>query len=371
LLPPETFPNGSSGARVEACSAPKWGGRPRPGCPLGTTPWSRSSQTHTHWPTRRRPTSASSTIVLALGGNAITRPGEPGTIPQQFEHTAETLDHLKPLFRSDAKLVITHGNGPQIGNILIRVEEGERRVPRLPLDTCVSDSKGGMGYMIQRIACELFRRERIPRSAATVITQVLVDANDPDLTHPSKPIGQFYTQEEFCHIQRERPHWLLHEIEPGRWRRMVASPRPLRILEEEAIARLVEAGVVVIACGGGGIPVAWQGDRLVGVEGVIDKDLASSLLARDLRAQKLIIVTSVEQAAIRFGQPGQQWLDTITVRQAREYLVAGEFPAGSMGPKIEAGVDFVVHGGEECIITSSAHVARAVRGETGTHIVAS
>jgi carbamate kinase len=311
------------------------------------------------------------TLVVALGGNAITRPGEPGTIPQQFEHTAETLEHLRPLFHSDCRLVITHGNGPQIGNILIRVEEGERRVPRLPLDTCVSDSQGGMGYMIQRLACELFRREDIQRTAATIITQVLVNENDPNLTHPTKPIGPFYSAQEYCQIVRERPHWMMCEIEPGRWRRVVASPRPLRILEEQAIAALLDAGVVVIACGGGGIPVAWEGDRLVGVEGVIDKDHASSLLARDLGAQKLIIVTSVSQAAVHFGRPDQRWLDTITAREARAYLEAGEFPSGSMGPKIEAAIDFVESGGGECIITSTEHVARAVRGEAGTHIVAS
>ncbi|PWU04024.1 MAG: carbamate kinase, partial [Terriglobia bacterium] len=152
-------------------------------------------------------------LVVALGGNAITRPGEPGTIPQQFAHTAETLEHLKPLFRNDARIVITHGNGPQIGNILIRVEEAERRVPRLPLDTCVSDSQGGMGYMIQRIACELFRRERINRTAATIITQVLVSENDPDLVHPVKPIGPFYDSEEVRLLRRDKPHWCLHEIE--------------------------------------------------------------------------------------------------------------------------------------------------------------
>ena len=311
------------------------------------------------------------TLVIALGGNAITRPGEPGTIPQQFAHTGETLEHLMPLFRGDSNLAIVHGNGPQIGNILIRVEEGERRVPRLPLDTCVSDSQGGMGYMIQRIACELFRREGIGRSAATVITQVLVAGNDPEMTHSTKPIGSFYTQDEVRHVQREKPHWIMREIEPGRFRRVVASPRPIRILEEQAIARLVEAGVVTIACGGGGIPVAWEGDRLVGVEGVIDKDFAASLLARRLHAHKLIIVTGVEQAAIRFGRPGQQWLGAITLQQARAYLAAGEFPPGSMGPKIEAAIDFVAQGGGECIITSTEHVARAVRGETGTHIVAS
>ncbi len=311
------------------------------------------------------------TLVIALGGNAITQPGEPGTIPQQFEHTAETLGHLIPLFRSDARIVITHGNGPQIGNILIRVEEGERRVPRLPLDTCVSDSQGGMGYMIQRIACEHFRREGIERGAATVITQVLVSEADPDMGHPSKPIGSYYDAAQTEVIRREKPHWELREVEPGRWRRVVPSPHPLRILEEDAIACLANAGVVVVACGGGGIPVAWKGDRLVGVEGVVDKDLASSLLARDLHADKLIIVTSVDRAAIRFGRPGQQWLDRITAAEAREYLAAGEFPPGSMGPKIEAGVEFVEHGGGECIITCTELAAEAVRGQAGTHIVPS
>ena len=311
------------------------------------------------------------TLVIALGGNAITRPGEPGTIPQQFEHTAETLGHLIPVFRSDKRIVITHGNGPQIGNILIRVEEGERRVPRLPLDTCVSDSQGGMGYMIQRIAFELFRRERIDRTAVTVITQVLVSEGDPGMVHPTKPIGRFYSTSEMEEVRRERPHWELSEIAPGRWRRVVASPRPLRIMEKDAIRCLVQAGVVVIACGGGGIAVAWEGDRLVGVEGVVDKDRASSLLARDLHAQKLIIVTSVDRAAIRFGRPDQQWLSTITVAQARAWLAAGEFPAGSMGPKIEAAMEFVEGGGEECIITCTEHVAAALSGEAGTHIVAS
>jgi len=309
------------------------------------------------------------TLVIALGGNAITRPGEPGTIPQQFEHTAETLDHLKALFRGPYGVVITHGNGPQIGNILIRVEEGERRVPRLPLDTCVSDSQGGMGYMIQRLACELFRREGIQRAVATVITQVLVDANDPDFTHPSKPIGSFYTAREAAGMRAERPHWTIREIEPCRFRRVVPSPRPIAILEQAAISELANAGVVVVACGGGGIPVAWQGDRLVGVEGVVDKDLASSLLASHMGARKLIIVTSVAQAATGFGRPEQRWLGAITTQEARAHLAAGEFPAGSMGPKIEAGIDFVERGGGECIITSTDRVTAAVEGRAGTHIV--
>jgi len=311
------------------------------------------------------------TLVIALGGNSITRAGEPGTIPQQFEHTAETLHDLAPLFHTDARIVITHGNGPQIGNILIRVEEGERRVPRLPLDTCVSDSQGGMGYMIQRLACGLFRRENLPRIAATIITQVVVNEGDPEMVLPSKPIGQFYGPDEIAHIRETSPHWEMREMEAGRWRRVVASPRPLRIVELDAIACLLDAGFVVIAAGGGGIPVAWEGPKLAGVEGVIDKDLVSALLARDLRAQRLVIVTSVDRVAVRFGRPDQRWLDTITVQQAREYLAAGEFPAGSMGPKIEAAIDFVSQGGQECIITSSERVAQAVKGSAGTHIVAS
>lgn len=311
------------------------------------------------------------TLVVALGGNAITLPNEPGTIPRQFEHTRETLEHLKPLFRSDFRLVITHGNGPQIGNILIRVEEGERKVPRLPLDTCVADCQGGMGYMIQRLGCELFRREGIRRDVVTVVTQVLVDRNDPGFAHPSKPIGPFYTAEQAGQIRQEKPHWKIREIEKGRFRRVVPSPRPGKVLEGTTIRELLDTGAVVVACGGGGIPVAWDGDRLVGVEAVVDKDLASGLLATDIRAQKLIIVTSVEQVGIRFGQTGQEWLGTVTHEEASKYLAAGEFPPGSMGPKVEAAIDFVARGGEECIITSTELVARAVEGKAGTHIVAS
>ncbi len=311
------------------------------------------------------------TLVIALGGNAITRAGEPGTIPQQFEHTRETLRHLLSVFRSDARVVITHGNGPQVGNILIRSEEGERRVPRLPLDTCVSDSQGGMGYMIQRVGCELFRRENIQRGIATIITQSLVSRNDPEMNCPSKPIGPFFPADQIEQIRREKPHWQLKEIERGSWRRVVPSPRPLRILEEDSIAALLEAGIIAVACGGGGIPVTWEDDCLAGVEGVIDKDLASSLLARDLKADKLVIVTSVDRVAIRFGRRGECWLDRLTVAQAREYLSAGEFPSGSMGPKIEAGILFVEQGGRECIVTSPEQVADALRGAAGTHIVPS
>lgn len=310
------------------------------------------------------------TLVIALGGNAITRPGEPGTIPQQFAHTAETLERLLPIFRTDDRLVLTHGNGPQIGNILIRVEEGERRVPRLPLDTCVSDSQGGMGYMIQRLAVELFRRERINRSVATLITQVLVDQDDPEFLHPTKPIGSFYTAKQAEQLRAEKPYWNMREVESEKFRRVVPSPAPISVLEKDIVGQLAASGTVVIACGGGGIPVAWKGDSLVGVEAVIDKDRASSLLATQIQAQLLLIVTSVDQVAVHYHQPGQRWLDTLTVAQAREYLAAGEFPPGSMGPKIEAAIGFVERGGEECIVTSTEHVAQAISGGAGTRIVA-
>ena len=315
------------------------------------------------------PMASNKIVVVALGGNAITRPGEAGTIPEQFAHTADTLKSLLPLFLGDWGIVITHGNGPQIGNILIRVEEGERRVPRLPLDTCVSDSQGGMGYMIQRLACELFRRESISRTAVTVITQVLVDEHDPEMGHPCKPIGSFYSPEEVALVRVEKPHWIIREIEAGRFRRVVASPRPLEILEICAIRSLVQAGVVTIACGGGGIPVAWEDEKLIGIEGVIDKDLASSLLATDLGAEKLIILTSVNRVALRYETPGEKWIDTINTAQARGFLAAGEFPAGSMGPKIEAAIRFVEQGGAECIITSAEYLASALLGKAGTHIV--
>jgi carbamate kinase len=310
------------------------------------------------------------TLVIALGGNAITLPGEPGTIPQQFAHTAETLEHLLPVIRAGHQVVITHGNGPQIGNILIRVEEGERRVPPLPLDTCVADSQGGMGYMIQRLATALFRRENIRRDVACIITQVLVDRNDAEFANPTKPVGSFYSAADTEGLRRDKPHWILREIEKGRFRRVVPSPHPLDVLEKNAISDLVGSGAVVVACGGGGIPVAWEGNSLLGVEGVIDKDRASGLLATQIRASKLIIVTSVDQVAIHFHQPGQKWLSTLTVAEARAHLAAGEFPPGSMGPKIEAAIEFIEKGGEECIITSTEQVAQALAGNAGTHIIA-
>jgi carbamate kinase len=227
-----------------------------------------------------------------------------------------------------------------------------------------------MGYMIQRLATALFRRENICRDVACIITQVLVDRNDAEFANPTKPVGSFYSAADAEGLRRDKPHWILREIEKGRFRRVVPSPHPLDVLEKDAISGLVESGAVVVACGGGGIPVAWEGNDLLGVEGVIDKDRASGLLATQIRASKLIIVTSVDQVAIRYRQPGQQWLGTLTVAEARAHFAAGEFPPGSMGPKIEAAIDFIEKGGEECIITSTEQVAAALDGKAGTHIMA-
>lgn len=311
------------------------------------------------------------TFVIALGGNAITRPGELGTMAQQSARTEETLEHLLPVLRSGHRVVITHGNGPQIGDILIRAEEGERIVPPVPLDTCVADSQGSMGYMIQRAATQLFRRENIHRQAACIITQVMVDQADDEFKNPTKPVGSFYSATQAAALRRDKPHWVLREIEKGRFRRVVPSPHPLDVLEKDSIAALAQSGAVVVSCGGGGIPVAWEGAQLVGVEGVIDKDRASSLLATQIQANRLIIVTSVDQVAIHFQQPDETRLGTITVPEARAHLRAGEFPPGSMGPKIEAAIDFIEQGGEECIITSTEHVAAALEGRGGTHVIAS
>lgn len=310
----------------------------------------------------------SQTWVISVGGNVITRENEPGRIVDQFTHTAEILNGFVEAFRKNYRLVLTHGNGPQMGNILIRVEEGESRVPSLPLDTCVADSQGGMGYMMQRLADQLFRREKIGREIGTLITQVVVDENDPDFHNPTKPIGAFYNTHDVEMIRQEKPHWILKEIEPGRFRRVVPSPRPLDVIEKNVIAAMLDQGVVVIACGGGGIAVAWNNNRLVGLEAVVDKDLASSLLARQLRAQKLIIVTTVPKVALCYKKPGQRWLDRMSAAEARHYLAEGQFPPGSMGPKVTAGIEFVEAGGEECLITSPERVAEALEGQDGTRI---
>ncbi len=308
------------------------------------------------------------TIVVALGGNAITREFEEGDIHQQFENTRESLSHIIELLKDGYHMVITHGNGPQVGNYLIRVEESRHLVPPLPLGIIVADLEGGMGYMIQQCLFNKLHDSGMHRGIVTVLTQVLVDKNDPSIHNPTKFVGPFYKKEQVEELQKKRG-WIMKEDKGRGYRRVVPSPRPIGIWEKDIIKSLVEQGNIVVAAGGGGIPV-FIDDRgwLEGMDGVIDKDLASAVLAREISAKKMVIVTGVEKVAVGYGTSRQKDLDRLTVRQAQKFMAAGEFPPGSMGPKIQAAINFLQSGGEEVIITSIEKTGRALKGEAGTHI---
>jgi carbamate kinase len=309
------------------------------------------------------------TIVVALGGNAITREFEEGNIAQQFANTRRSLVHIVELLRQGYNMVITHGNGPQVGNALIRVEESRHLVPPLPLGVIVADLEGGMGYMIEQSLQNMLHDSHVQRLVATILTQVLADPNDPSIQNPTKYVGPFFKKEQVKELEEKRG-WIMKEDKGRGWRRVVSSPIPVGIVEKEIIKRLVDSGVVVIAGGGGGIPVytdhrGW----LEGIDGVIDKDLASAVLAKEVNAEKLIIVTGVERVAIKFGTPQQEDLSVLTVSDAKRYLADGEFPKGSMGPKIEAAIKFIENGGGVVIITSIDKTALALQGKEGTRIV--
>ncbi len=305
--------------------------------------------------------------VVAIGGNSITKAGQRGTIPEQFANARETSRHIAEMVTRGYDVVVTHGNGPQVGNILLRAELATTVLPPLPLDTCGADSQGGMGYMIQQVLAGELRKRGIDRTVVTVVTQVVVDRDDPAFENPSKPIGPFYTQEEAERKETEAGWNVIEDANRG-WRRVVPSPMPRRVVEAAAIKALLEAGCVVIAVGGGGIPVVEENGGLVGVEAVIDKDHASRLLANDLGAELLVISTDIERVALSFGQDNQTWLRELTLETAKRYYDEGHFPAGSMGPKIQAGVAFLEGGGKEVIITNPESIGRALDGETGTRM---
>jgi len=309
------------------------------------------------------------TAVVALGGNAISREGEEDTIPRQFENTNKSLTSIVELIKENYHLAITHGNGPQVGNAILRVELARSKAPALPLYVCVADTEGGMGFMVEQCLQNRLQKERIEREVVAVITQVVVDKNDPAIKNPSKFIGQFYTKEEAESFAKERG-WVMKKDSNRGYRRVVASPMPKEIVEKKTIKTLVENGVVVIAAGGGGIPVCYNEDgTLQGIEGVIDKDRASAVLARDIQAELLLILTGVEKVFLDFGTLLQKELDKITLAEAKQYLAEGHFPAGSMGPKIEAAISFLESGGKEVIITSIDKAHEAVLGKAGTKII--
>ncbi len=308
------------------------------------------------------------TAVVALGGNAITRPGEEDTISRQFENTQASLSSVVALLKDGYHLAITHGNGPQVGNAVLRVELARDKAPVLPLYICDADTEGGIGFMIEQSLQNVLHQQKIEMDVVTIITQVVVDKEDPSIKNPTKFIGQFYTKEEAEKFAKERG-WTVKKDANRGWRRVVPSPIPLEIVEKETIKKLVHSGTVVIAAGGGGVPVYYNEDgQLHGLDAVIDKDRASAVLARDIEADLLIILTGEEKVALNFGTLLQKYLDQMSLGQAKEYLAQGHFPAGSMGPKIEAAITFLEAGGKEVIITSIEKGYEAIKGKAGTHI---
>ncbi len=307
--------------------------------------------------------------VVALGGNALLRGNEIGTIQQQEKNTYETCKNLIHLLEQDFNIVITHGNGPQVGNIMLRNEAGfnNYKIPKMPLDICVADSQGGIGYMIERQLLNLLKELKIKKNVVTLVTQVLVEQNDPAFQNPTKPVGAFYLKEEADLLARVNNFVFKEDPRKRGWRRVVPSPQPKDILNKKIIKDLVKRGNIVIAAGGGGVPV-YRGDdkKLYGVEAVIDKDLASSLLANEIGADAFFILTDVPKVYINFHKPDQKALDVITVDEAQKYFDEGQFASGSMAPKILAAINFIKNGGKETIITESTMLNHA---DSGTKVV--
>ncbi len=309
------------------------------------------------------------TIVIAIGGNSLIKDARHMSVADQYAAVVETASHITDLLERGYRVVITHGNGPQVGFILLRSEHSRGILHQVPLDSIVADTQGALGYNIQQALENEFRRRRLKKSVATIITQTLVDAADPAFANPSKPIGQFYNKAEAEDRMRVEK-WVMVEDAGRGWRRVVASPRPVRIIEWEVIKHLVKDGYVVIAAGGGGIPVvADKRGNLSGAAAVIDKDLASAVLAEAIAADLLVISTAVEKVCLDFGKPTQRALDSMTAAQARQYIAEGHFHPGSMLPKVQACLQFLEHGGREALITSPEVLPAALDGKTGTRVI--
>ncbi len=307
-------------------------------------------------------------ILLAIGGNSLIRAGERGTIPEQLANVRRTAAAVCSLVRQGHRLVLTHGNGPQVGADLLRCERAANQVPGHPLDVCDASTQGEIGYLLQQSLENELSRSGLDTPVATVVTQCVVAADDPAIRHPSKPIGPFYSRAVAEERQRLQGWHIVEDAGRG-YRRVVPSPEPLEIVEIEAIRRLVENGALVIACGGGGIPVIRRNGRLEGVEAVIDKDRASALLACELGVDLFAITTDTEFVYLDYKKPTQRPLIRISAAEIEAHLRAGQFPPGNMGPKIASALRFLQHGGREVIITAYEHLCAAVAGTAGTHIV--
>jgi len=311
--------------------------------------------------------------VIAIGGNSLISDKDHQSIPDQYQAVQDTCVHIVDMIEQGWTVAIGHGNGPQVGFVLRRSEIAHKveGLHEVPLDFCGADTQGATGYALQQALYNEFLKRGIQKAAATIVTQVEVDSHDPAFQNPSKPIGGFMTAEE-AKVKQETEGWDVVEDAKRGYRRVVPSPLPKRVVEETAIKTLVEAGICVVTVGGGGIPVvADETGALTGIAAVIDKDFASSLLGNVLNAELLIISTAVEKVALNFGKPDQKWLDTLTLAEAKQYLAEGtHFARGSMAPKIQACIWFLERGGKKAIITNPDNISRALRGETGTTIVA-
>ncbi|MCL2065083.1 MAG: carbamate kinase [Candidatus Cloacimonetes bacterium] len=307
--------------------------------------------------------------VLALGGNAIIQPGQKGAVEEQFKNTRESLGGIVELINQGYQLAITHGNGPQVGNMLIQHNAGiDKGIAPLPLGVLNAATEGTMGYMIEQCLQNCLNQHKIKRDVVTLLSQVVVDKNDPSVQNPTKPVGPFYTKEEAENLQKQFG-WKIVEDAGRGYRQVVPSPIPLDIVPFQTIKYLVENNKIVIACGGGGIPVYVEknGD-FEGVDAVIDKDFASALLANKIEADLLVILTGVDRVCINFGKPDQKEISKMTLDEAQNYFDEGQFPKGSMGPKIQAAIRFVKNGGRQVLITSIERIVDAIEGKTGTLI---
>ncbi len=305
--------------------------------------------------------------VVAFGGNALLRSGQKGTYQEQIKNVTETCDSLLGLLKQDYNLVIGHGNGPQVGNVMLQHEAGKRKfdIEAMPMDFCVAETQGSIGYLIEQGFRNVFAREGIDRNVLTLLTQVVVDKDDEAFKNPVKPVGPYYTKEEADSFAAENGCIYKKDSKSDKYRKVVASPRPLKINNIGIVKQLALEGNIVVTVGGGGIPVV-ESQGLKGVEAVIDKDLASALAAVEIGADEFYILTDVPKVYINFRQPGELALDVITVKQAEEYLAQGQFGEGSMAPKVRAALHFVKNGGKECIITEAGRLGDK---NCGTRIV--
>ena len=312
-------------------------------------------------------------VVVALGGNAAYPPTIKGTAEEQLALMHQVCGHLVEIIRAGWQLVLTHGNGPVVGNILYRMARTADELPPMPMDVCVAHSQGGMGYMLQQSFANVLQQQGMDIVVSCIITEVEVDADDPAFQNPSKPVGKFFSEIE-ARKMAAATGWTFAEDSGRGWRRIVASPRPRKILDLKTVDALLDAGVVPIACGGGGVPVVRSAQgNWSGVAAVIDKDLTSAMLAAHLHADALIMLTGVERVALDFNKPTQRWLDHMTLQEAREHAAQGQFPPGSMGPKIAAAITYLQESPEanhegEVIITSLEKAFEALMGGAGTHI---